>query len=183
MSRPGPWPRRGLAAVLALVVVGGVPAACAAGDARKQSTMAETKTAVGKISRVETPDGADGSLVLENGTRVTLPHKSPLYDHWKVWLLERQTAGKPVYVEYDGSAAQRILHTIEWKVEGLGAAPDGDRLRVILLMKPSTYWLKASRPEYAAWRDLLAEAHKSQEPLLLVTQPETYEVLYVAKLK
>jgi hypothetical protein len=160
-----------------------MPAGLSAGDARK-GTMAETKTAVGKISAVELPAGADGSLALDSGTRVTLPQKSALYDFWKGWLPERQAAGQPVYVEYDGSgAAQRILNTIEWRVEGLGATPDGDRLRVTLLMKPSSYWLRVSRPEYSAWRALLAEAHQSKEPLRLVTQPETYEVLYVAKLK
>jgi len=176
------WTPRALVAALALTLA--APAASVAGDSRKQDTMAETKTAVGKISSVELPAGADGSVVLDDGTRVTLSPKSPLFDFWKGWLPERQAAAKPVYVEYDASgAALRILNTIEWKIEGLGTAPDGDRLRVILLMKPSTYWLRASRPEYSSWRGLLAEAQKSKEPLLLVTQPETYEVLYVAKLK
>jgi hypothetical protein len=182
VSRPAPGSWRRLAAALALTA--GTAAMAAAGDARKQGTMSETRTAVGKITSVEAPAGADGALTLDDGTKVTLPHKSALYDFWQGWLPERQASGSRIYVEYDGArVAQRIFNTIEWRVEGLGAAPDGDRLRVTLLMKPSSYWLRASHPQYAAWRALLAEAHQSQDPLLLVTQPETYEVLYVAKLK
>jgi hypothetical protein len=182
VSRGAPLRAWRLLAALALAV--GAPATWAAGDARKQGTMAENRTAVGKITGVEVPDGGDGTLTLEGGTKVTLPQKSQLYDFWKGWLPERQAAGQRVFVEYDAAGvALRILNTIEWKVEGLGTTPDGDRLRVTLLMKPSSYWLRVGRPEYAAWRALLAEALQSKEPLLLVTQPETYEILHVSKPK
>jgi hypothetical protein len=177
------WARAGMALALA---AGLGPGAAAADGARKDKAMAETKSTVAKISGIDTSNaGADGTLTLEDGSRLTLPHQSPLFEFWSGWLPEQQTAKKPVYVEYDpgSKAAQRILATTEWGIEQVAATAEGDRLRVILLMKPSAYWLRTSRAEYAAWRALLEEAQKTEEPLLLVTQPETYEILHVAKLK
>jgi hypothetical protein len=146
----------------------------------------ETHSAVARISGIDTSNAAaDGTLTLENGSRITLPRQGPLFDFWSGWLPEQQTAKKPVYVEYDPGtrAAQRIVATTEWGIEQLAPTPEGERLRVILFMKPSAYWLRTTRPEYSAWRTLLEQAQKSEEPLLLVTQPETYEILHVAKLK
>lgn len=148
--------------------------------------MTETSSAVARISGIDTPRAsADGTLTLEDGCRVTLPRQSPLFNFWSGWLPEQQEAREPVYVEYDPGtrAAQRILATTAWGIEHLALTPTGERLSVILLMKPSEYWLRTTRPEYADWRAVLEKAQQSGERLLLVTQPETYEILHVATLE
>jgi hypothetical protein len=149
-----------------------------------EKAMAESKSSVARISGIDTSNAAaNGTLTLEDGSRITLARESPLFDFWSGWLPEQQTAEKPVYVEYDSGtrAAERILATMEWGIEQLAAMPEGERLRVDLLMKPSAYWLRTTRPEYAAWRAALEEAQRSERPLLLVTQPESCEILHVGR--
>jgi hypothetical protein len=64
-------------------------------------------------------------------------------------------------------------------IEAVGAQPEGDRLRVILLMSQSVFSLKTSHPSFNEFRSLIEGAIQNGAQLLVTTDPDTQEIVDV----
>jgi hypothetical protein len=144
--------------------------------------MDDVKVTSGPVARLEDPRGqADGTLVLKDGTRCTLPGKDPRFSTWARILKGARTQDMPVYLECgaDGSA-KTILPFAARRIEQVNE-PAGEKAAVTLFLSPSIHHLRTSHRNYADMRALLEDAVKTERPVLLAVDPKTLEILAARK--
>jgi hypothetical protein len=146
--------------------------------------MQNLKVSVEKVTRFEDPsEQVNATLRLASGGTYTIPKKDPRFAVWSRLLKERQASGQLVYVESDlkTRTVTNIFLPSRRRIEFVASKPEEDRLKVILFMAPSVYFVKTSRADYDQLRRTLEEAVRTKAEVLVTAHPDTQEILDVRR--
>jgi hypothetical protein len=135
------------------------------------------------VARVERFDDAaearEAVLLTRSGWRMVLRREAPDFETWRQRIAEALRDDLPLRVKYEPSTRQviEILRVLRRRVVRIAAAER--RSRVYLEGDAAAFFLTAETVPlvYTIWRRQLEQAARTGESMLIVTQPETRDIL------
>jgi|WetSurMetagenome_2_1015567.scaffolds.fasta_scaffold384580_2 hypothetical protein len=144
--------------------------------------MEHASATVERVERLDVrTEREDVGVELGDGSRFVLFRKHPDFQYLFDRLEADRAAGDVAYVEFDAAtkSIKRVGLAFLERIEFVAAEPEDGKLGVIPLRSAAVDFLRADRPRYREWRELLERARRSGQPLLLTRDVATGEIIYV----
>jgi hypothetical protein len=135
------------------------------------------------VSRVvdfdERPQQSDAVLRLEDKNSYAVSKQDRRFAIWARIIRERQASHGSLYVEYDPATfvLQALYPPSVRQIESVAPRPEGNRLRVVIFMAPSLYFIDATRPDYQQLKQVLEHSARTKSEILVTIHPDTLEIL------
>jgi hypothetical protein len=135
------------------------------------------------VSFEDASERAHAVLRLATGQTLKVRRSDPRFDVWSGILRERQASGEPVYVESDPLTREvrNVFLPSARQIESLTLDPEARRLKVIMFMAPSLYFLSGTREDFEEVHQRLQQSIRDNAKVLVTAHPDTHEILDVRR--
>ena len=142
--------------------------------------MENLRVTVGRVVDFDDQSKQPDAILKLNDTNAYLvSKKDPRFEVWARMIKERRTQQGLLYVEFQLPMYRvtKILLPSLRRIESVALQPEGTRVKVVIFMAPSLYFINSARTGFRELRRVLEESTRTNTDLFLSIDPDSLEIL------